>query len=250
MQKSRIEWTDHTFNPWWGCTKVSAGCDNCYAEAFDHRLGGNHWGPRAGFRYMSVSYWRQPLRWAKRGAARVFCASMADVFDKRAPETERARLWALVRETPELEWLLLTKRPQNTHRYLPSDWPLPNVRLGVTAENQREAERRLPVVLDIAHELAPFVSAEPLLEHIDLSAYLRDIGWVIAGGESGARSRPVEADWLRSLRNQCVSAGVPFFFKQWGGRTPKAGGHLLDGEPWRQFPPRQDGRPERVRRRA
>ncbi|NKC10993.1 MAG: DUF5131 family protein [Gammaproteobacteria bacterium] len=238
MERSRIEWTDHTFNPWWGCTRVSPGCDNCYAQALDKRVGGQHWGPRARMRLMSAQYWKQPRKWAKKGAARVFCASMADVFDKRAPATERVKLWALIRETPELEWLLLTKRPQNMSRFLPCDWPLGNVRLGVTTENMEEVERRAPVLLKLPHRLAPFVSAEPLLESLDLSGYLGDVGWVIAGGESGPRFRTVQAGWLLSLRDQCLDAGVPFFFKQWGGRTPKAGGHELEGQAWRQFPAR------------
>jgi protein gp37 len=161
---------------------------------------------------------------------------MADIFDKRGPETERARLWQLVRDTPNLEWLVLTKRPQNICKFVPRDWPLKNVRLGVTTENQDEANRRIRKLLDVSHALPPFLSAEPLLEAVDLSRYLSKIGWVIVGGESGPRARSMDAAWVRALLEQCTTAGVPFFFKQWGGKTPKAGGHLLDGREYRQFP--------------
>lgn len=186
---------------------------------------------------MSRGYWAQPAKWARMGPARVFCASMSDVFDKRGPGSERTRLWQVIRDTPQLEWLLLTKRPQNIRRYAPSDWPLPNVRLGVTTENQEEADRRLAVIAELPHRLAPFVSAEPLIAPVDLSAYLHLIGWVIVGGESGPRFRQMRQEWPTSIRDQCQEVGVPFFFKQWGGRTPKAGGAKLVGRHWREFPP-------------
>lgn len=145
-----IEWTDHTFNPWWGCTKVSPACDHCYAEAWDKRTGGDHWGPHSNRRTFGDKHWNEPLRWdraaAEAGARRrVFCASMADVFDNAAPENALSRLWQLVRSTPWLDWQLLTKRPQNIRTMLPPDWGegYANVWLGTTTENQEEADRRV-----------------------------------------------------------------------------------------------------------
>lgn len=143
-ENSKIEWTHHTFNTWWGCVKVSPACDNCYAESLSKRFG-DHWGPKAEYRTFSDKHWNEPLRWNRAAEKagerhRVFCASMADVFDNRAPEGARERLWALIRQTPHLDWLLLTKRPQNIAEMLPEDWGdgYPNVWLGVTVENQRK----------------------------------------------------------------------------------------------------------------
>ena len=148
-KNSAIEWTHHTFNPWWGCTKVSPGCKHCYAETWSKRLGQDLWGARAARRELSDGYWRQPLAWnvsaLKAGRrTRVFCASMADVFeDRRDLDSKRERLWALIEQTPKLDWLLLTKRPQNVARLAPygETWP-DNVWLGATAENQKWLDRR------------------------------------------------------------------------------------------------------------
>ena len=242
-QHSRIECTDHTFNGWWGCTTISPGCDYCYAETWDWRLGGAHWGAHAPCRVMSDAYWRQPLRWnailhPEGRPWRVFCASMADVFDNQAPPGQRERLWALIRATPNLEWLLLTKRPQNLSPLLPPDWGegYPNVRLGITVENPTEAERRIPRLAAVPMRLAPFLSCEPLLAPLDLTPFLERIGWVIVGGKSGPRARPMLPAWVIALWDQCAQAHVPFFFKQWGGPNKKQAGRLLDGRIEAAFP--------------
>jgi len=230
---SAIEWTHHTFNPWWGCTKVSPGCKHCYAETWAHRVGQDVWGIHAARREMSDGYWRQPLAWnaqAERAdrRARVFCASMADVFeDRRELDASRRRLWTVIDTTPHLDWLLLTKRPQNVRRLAPwsSRWPR-NVWLGTTVETQRWVDKRLPHLL--SHPAAVhFLSCEPLLGPLDLTPWLtlgaRRVAWVIAGGESGHRARPMNPEWARAIRDQCTSHGVPFHFKQWGNWRPAAG---------------------------
>jgi protein gp37 len=249
-ENSAIEWTDHTFNPWTGCTKVSPGCEHCYAEALSKRSPKTFgsWAPGAERKRTSAAYWSQPLRWdnaARRAGrrARVFCASMADVFDNQVPPEWRAQLWHLIARTDHLDWLLLTKRPQNIAGMLPPGWGngWPNVWLGTTAENQAEADRRIPHLLAAPARIR-FLSCEPLLGPIDLR-YLQPgdppveidalasthgvlrphqgrnarVDWVIVGGESGSGARPMDPAWARSLRDQCAAAGVPLFMKQMGG---------------------------------
>lgn len=243
---SKIEWTDATFNPWIGCTKISPACDHCYAESWAKRTGNPElWqGER---RRTSAANWRQPLKWNAKAAAegrriRVFCASLADVFDNQVPAEWRADLFALIRATPALEWLLLTKRPQNIRRMLPVDWGggYRNVALGITAEDQERADQRVPILRDTP-AVARFVSAEPLLGPMVLEElwgekriYRGDsvsgfqdwapcIDWVIVGGEGGPGARPMHPDWARSIRDQCAAAGVPFLFKQWGEWAPSRG---------------------------
>jgi protein gp37 len=251
---SKIEWTHHTFNPWIGCTKVSPACDHCYAEAWDKRFGGEHWGPKAPRRLTSEQNWNQPLKWNREAEKagerhRVFCASLADVFDNQAPEGARGRLWELIKQAPWLDWLLLTKRPQNIAKMLPDDWRsgYPNVWLGTTVENQAEADRRIEPLLQVS-AVVHFLSCEPLLGRIDLwkALYVGPEGgidyayskrqmlhWVICGGESGPDARPMHPDWARSLRDQCARAGVPFHFKQWGEWAPKINGHAATaGTEW------------------
>ena len=246
---TKIEWAEHTFNPWEGCQKVGPGCDNCYAEARDIRFtGGTHWGPGAPRRRTSAANWAKPLKWnrdaAKTGTRpRVFCASLADVFDNAVDPAWRADLWALIWSTPHLDWLLLTKRPGNIAAMIPQgvDWGAGwvNVWLGCTVVNQAEADRDIPKLLAVpAHRR--FLSIEPMLGPIDLtnldphgdfrpygahgwSAIWRGNGigracldWVVCGGESGPNARPMHPDWARSLRDQCRTAGVAFHFKQWG----------------------------------
>lgn len=227
-ENSAIEWTDHTFNPWWGCTKVSPACNNCYAEAFAKRTGNDVWGKGAARRFFGDKHWTEPVRWdaaaEKAGrSARVFCASMADVFEDH-PELppHRARLWALIERTPSLRWLLLTKRPENMRSMVPAfwnnGWPT-NVWAGTTVEDQRRADERLPFLLDVP-AVVRFVSCEPLLGPVNLGNDLHQYGvnWVIAGGESGPKHRNADPEWFRSLRRQCLQTGVPFLFKQCGGR--------------------------------
>jgi protein gp37 len=231
MKNSKIEWTDHTFNPWWGCTKVSPACENCYAETLAKRLGKNVWGAKAPRRVLSEHHWKEPIKWNAQAAelgirARVFCASMADVFEDRSVVNgPRERLWNLMAATPHLDWLLLTKRPENIEAMTPwiDVWPQ-NVWLGTTVETQKYADERLPHLLKHPSAVR-FVSCEPLLGPLDLRPWFRRLGldpldWVIAGGESGHRPRPMHPDWVISVRDQCVKAGVPFFFKQWGNWTP------------------------------
>jgi protein gp37 len=263
-KNSRIEWTDHTFNPWWGCVKVSPACKHCYAEAWAKRVGAKVWGGRAPRRFFSEKHWAEPLRWNEEAKAagqrhRVFCASMADVFeDRRELDPWRLKLGALIMKTPSLDWLLLTKRPDRASDLAPwgSAWPS-NVWLGATVENQTWAARRLPELIAVPAKVR-FLSCEPLLSRLDLSAWLSPhIHWVIAGGESGPKARPSDPAWFRELRDQCIIAGVPFHFKQWGnwapadrpskaarviGGTPlvrvtkKAAGRHLDGKTWDQLP--------------
>ncbi len=240
-QQSAIEWTDHTFNPWWGCTKVSAGCTHCYAETLANRYGHGVWGPRAARRFFGQAHWQEPLKWNRAALqdqrpARVFCASMADVFeDNRTLDSERNKLWNLIEETPWLHWQLLTKRPENILAMVPwgESWPN-NVWIGTSVENADAAEKRLPLLREVPAAIR-FLSCEPLigpLDDIDLSG----IHWLIAGGESGPKHRPLDISWVRALRDRCQEANIAFFFKQWGGIRSKSGGRELDGLYWSQFP--------------
>lgn len=229
---SDIEWTHHTFNPWWGCVKLSPACAHCYAESWARRFGAELWGGSAPRRFFGEQHWREPLRWNAEAERvghrpRVFCASMADVFEPRSDlDPWRDKLWALIEKTPQLDWLLLTKRPgQIKHVYPWARSPRRNVWLGTTAENQRWAERRIERLIAVdAH--VRFLSCEPLLSAVDLTSWLRkkQISWIIAGGESGAEARPTHPNWIRSLRDQCRIYEVPFHFKQWGHWSPEAHG--------------------------
>lgn len=280
-ENSKIEWCDHTFNPWRGCTKVSPGCANCYAETLSQRnpavLG--EWGkgkPRVG---ASEAMWKAPLKWQMlsgffvecsqcgyrgdqrtpcrchykwhvKARPRVFCASLADWLDEEVPIEWLARLLELIMLTPSLDWLLLTKRPQNwgprIHDALgeaegiKGDWPdrdpetgtgtmlndwlgdspPSNVWIGTSVEGQACAEERIPHLRRIPARVR-FLSCEPLLGPVDLRTWLGGerpdpIHWVICGGESGPHARPMHPAWARSLRDQCEAASVPFLFKQWG----------------------------------
>lgn len=263
--KTEIEWTDSTFNPWIGCTKVSAGCDHCYAEALSTRYGWVEWGAHGVRRRTSPANWRKPLAWQKQAKAagvrrRAFCASLADVFDNRAPDGAREDLWELIRRTPDIDWQLLTKRPQNVPNRLPADWGdgYPNVWLGITAENQEEYDRRWPVLASIPAAVL-FVSYEPAVGPLDLGDDPEAVpDWIIWGGESGPRARVMDPDWARQLTRQCQDFYVDVFGKQWGSYrsnphvferglpiaeakrldppTNGKGGALLDGRLWRQFP--------------
>lgn len=261
-ENTSIEWADHTFNPWEGCQKVGPGCDHCYAEARNARFGGGqaiNWGPGAPRRRTSTANWQKPLQWnaqAEREGRRyrVFCASLADVFDNQVPQLWRTSLFGLIYDTPHLDWLLLTKRIGNAADMLRTDPPegidmaaLPNLWLGATVVNQDEADRDVPKLLATPARMR-FLSIEPVLGPIDLTRIevlhgdaeiyplkgttecVNDEGepiddipaldWVIAGGESGPHARPAHPDWFRSLRGQCQAAGVPFLFKQWGEWLP------------------------------
>jgi len=252
-ENSQIEWTDHTFNPWIGCTKVSPGCDHCYAERdMDHRFGRVTWGPQGARVRTRPANWRKPLAWnaqhaefyAKHGRRqRVFCASLADVFDNQVEASWRNAFFDLIEATPNLDWLLLTKRISNVRWFAPyswieqGNWPA-NVWLGATIVNQAEADRDIPKLLEVPARVR-FLSMEPLLGPVDLRLMARSFGfpkhiardgravgmpqglhWVIVGGESGPQARPMSIQWVRELRHQCYMAGVPFLFKQWGEWAP------------------------------
>jgi protein gp37 len=293
MENSKIEWTDHTFNPWEGCTKVSPGCANCYAETRNARFYGKanpsgaapNWGKGAPRRRTSAANWRKPLAWDRHAGAelltaqhiladekageenrqwaetrrrpRVFSASLADWLDDEVPLRWLADLLDLIRQTPSLDWQLLTKRPQNWETRMRQVWtaftgcqddtvpfqrlvdswlqgtPPPNVWIGTTVEDQTRADERIPQLLRIPARIR-FLSCEPLLGRVDLSAFMGKtvslddrialynfgIDWVIAGGESGPRARPMHPEWARSLRDQCAANKVPFFLKQWGEWAP------------------------------
>lgn len=234
MSESKIEWTDYTFNPWSGCEKVSAGCKHCYAQALPrHMRRGAEWGPDAERVPASEDYWKAPLRWAKAAARdgvrkRVFCASVADVFEDRlALVPLRARLWELIRATPELDWLLLTKRPVWMMTWAHEHgWP-DNAWAGVSVENQAAAAERVPKLLGVPARVR-LLSCEPLLGPVDLRGVRLD--WIIVGGESGRHPRPMSATWARSLRDQAAAAEVPFLFKQWGCYAPVEPGAEPAGE--------------------
>lgn len=226
-KNSRIEWTHHTFNPWWGCVKVSPACKHCYAEAWAKRVGESLWGAKSPRRFFSEKHWSEPLRWNAEAEQdgerrRVFCASMADVFEARAEFAPwRDKLWTLIENTPALDWLLLTKRPEHIGDFAPwSEWP-PHVWLGTTAENQHWANIRIPEL--VKHKAAVrFISSEPLLGALDLTPWLSagQLDWVIAGGESGGHARPTKPTWVRRLRDDCLTYDASFHFKQWGHWSP------------------------------
>lgn len=279
-ENSKIEWTDHTFNPWSGCQRVSPGCQHCYAETMAKRnpqtLG--VWGPTGTRVRTSAANWRKPLLWNKQAQAggrrfRVFCASMADVFERRDELIPwRAELMVLIQSTPNLDWLLLTKRPENILDMVPWTWHMnrpnmitndlvsgggawpSNVWIGTSVENQEQAQKRIPELLKVPAAVR-FLSCEPLLGPVNLELIPdalydagmpfewnklngdeRGIKWVIAGAESGHGARPMSIDWVRGLRNQCQGAGVPFFFKQMLVNGKKVGLPELDGQQWVQMP--------------
>jgi protein gp37 len=278
VAETTIEWADYTFNPWVGCQRVSPGCEHCYAEAYDKRVGGApklqradpskpqlRWGANAERVRTSLALWKQPLRWNREAAAagqrrRVFCASLADVFDmhESIDATWRLELFSVIRQTPHLDWLLLTKRPENfwaalkaatavsarhngymaspegfeetrlwLHRWLDGH-PPENVWGGTTVEDQRRVDERTPVLFAIPLWVR-FLSVEPLLGGVRLLLEWHSrtgdvlnterIDWVIVGGESGGKARRFNVAWARSVLRQCRKAGVPAFMKQMGANV-------------------------------
>lgn len=235
-----ISWCHHTFNCWWGCVEVSAACDSCYARTWAKRMGEEVWGADTSRRFFGEAHWNEPLKWDRAAAKagerrRVFCASMADVFERHASgdmnrnlNDERFRLWALIDATPNLDWLLLTKRPQNITQMIPARWlePMPsNVWWGFTGERQREFDIRWRDIPSIVRTRGAviFVSYEPSLGPLILPAdflALGPRGWCIGGGESGHSARSPHPRWFTALRDQCSEAGVAFHFKQWGEWMP------------------------------
>ncbi|MEK7882946.1 phage Gp37/Gp68 family protein [Methyloversatilis sp. NSM2] len=277
-ERSNIEWCDATFNPWIGCTKVSPACDHCYAERdFDLRRHVVQWGAGQARKRTGDDNWKKPGKWNakpfyecevcglrtdnpmlaqckgphrsqhmwKPARRRVFCASLADVFDNEVPAAWRQDLFALIEATPNLDWLLLTKRIGNaekmihdarlslvgsTRLIIPD--VLPNIWIGATICNQAEADRDIPKLLATPAAVR-FLSVEPMLGPISFEGMfanptrvndgtnaLEALDWIIVGGESGPRARPMHPHWARDLRDQCAAAGVPFLFKQWGEWAP------------------------------
>ena len=240
-EKTGIAWTDSTFNPWWGCTKVGPGCDYCYAETLD---GGTHWGKDSVPRTMSATNWRNPRKWeadhlkfeAENGRRRrVFCASMCDWADKNAPDGQRDRLWRLIKDTPHLDWLLLTKRAPNIEKYLPADWGngYPNVWLGVTVENVAHGLPRVDILRKIP-AVCRFLSIEPLLESLG-KIDLTGIDWTIVGGESGS-DRALSLEWVEEIKVQAEAQGSAFFYKQKGGYGEIRHDCLLNGVEVKNYP--------------
>lgn len=255
-EQSAIEWCDSTFNPWIGCTRVSPACDDCYAaRSTPARTLGIQWGSHAERHRTAPATWTQPKTWERQHEAffaqhgrrrRVFCASLADVFDNAVPVEWRVDLFKLIAATPHLDWLLLTKRVGNAAGMLNDvmldlscgsfEWTaeaaLPNVWIGVTVVTQAEVDRDVPRLLALPARVR-FLSIEPMLgpisfegmfatdNAIDGTNALEALDWVICGGESGPRARPMHPDWARGLRDQCAAAGVPFLFKQWGEWVPR-----------------------------
>jgi protein gp37 len=236
-EHSSIEWTEATWNPVTGCTKVSPGCDNCYAERLAERLlamGNPRY--RNGFDVtLHEDQLTLPLRW--RQPKLVFVNSMSDLFHPKVPTDFIQQVFAVMAEVERHTFQVLTKRPKRVAALAEKlPWP-DNVWIGTSIESQSYVGRADD--LRRANKAAiKFLSLEPLLGPLELD--LVDIGWVIAGGESGPNARPPRREWVRSIRDQCIAAGVPFFFKQWGGRTPKAGGRTLDGEIWGEMPARRE----------
>lgn len=266
MAETKIEWTaqylpdgtvipGYTFNPWIGCTRISQGCLHCYAETLmDTRYGKVEWGPQGERLRTSDTYWKQPLKWNRQAGeegrrARVFCASLSDVFEYFPGLTViRTDLWRLIEATPNLDWLLLTKRPEHIMGMAPKawedNWPA-HVWIGTSVEDQKTADKRIPELLKVPAAVR-FLSCEPLLGPIDLrhiqyertveiDSLTGDFGvirplqgrsdakihWVIVGGESGPNARPMNQAWARFLCDQCRTTGTAFFFKQWGEYVPR-----------------------------
>lgn len=263
-RRTAIAWTESTWNPVTGCDRASPGCDNCYAMRLAPRLkamGSRRYQndgtpPTSGPGFAVTTHpdlLRQPLSW--RAPLTVFVCSMADLFHPRVPDAFIAQVFGVIAASPRHTYQVLTKR----HGRLPSllgnpefvglvhaharglsrgradtgaqteRWPLPNVWVGVSVEDQTRATQRIPALVR-APAAVRYLSCEPLLAKLDITPWAPHLDWVIAGGESGPNHRPMHPGWARSLRDQCAEHTVPFFFKQWGGRTPAAGGHLLDGQ--------------------
>lgn len=239
---SRVGWCHHTFNGWIGCAHRSDGCRFCYAEALAKRWGWTRWGVNEERRITSKTTWKEPRRWNREAAAlgerhRVFCSSLADVFDEHpGVVSARADLFELIKETPYLDWLLLTKRPENISEMLPTDWGegYPNVWLGTTVEDDRVAWR-VEALLRILSAVY-FVSYEPALGPIHDRVDIRGVNWLICGGESGAQARPMRAEWARGARDLARETGAAFFMKQLGAVLSREVGVAAPGEKLEDFP--------------
>ncbi len=237
-ENSSIEWTDTTWNPVTGCTKISAGCDNCYAERFSERFRGVKGHPfRTGFDLtLRPERVGQPLTWKR--PRMIFVNSMSDLFHKKIPAAYIASVFDTMEKADRHVYQILTKRSSLmlkfiNERYKSRKVPA-HIWLGVSVENAQAVSR--VAHLQKANATVRFLSVEPLIAPVG-ELDLRGIDWVIVGGESGCGARPMKPEWALDIRDQCVDAGVAFFFKQWGGRSPKAAGRLLEGKEWNEFPP-------------
>lgn len=257
--KTGIEWTDATWNPVVGCAPVSEGCRNCYAAREAVRFGAN---PKVAATYEGLAEMRgadasrravftgkirtldhrldQPLRWKR--PRRIFVNSMSDLFHPDVPVAFISEVFRVMSLAPQHTFQVLTKRPERMAEYLRGDCPLPNVWLGTSVEDQAAADERVPHLLDTPAAVR-FLSCEPLLGDVDLRPHLYGLDWVIVGGESGPRARPMHPSWVRRIRNACIWNEVPFLFKQWGAWEngdsrvgKKAAGRLLDGRTWDETP--------------
>lgn len=231
---SKIEWTDETWNPITGCTKVSPGCKNCYAEKMAKRL--QYMGAakyRNGFDVtIHHGSLRKPYRWKK--PRMIFVNSMSDLFHEKVPDSFIIDVFNTMVENPRHTFQVLTKRPERMAKIA---WELPfseNVWLGVSVESQKYTSR-IYSLLDVGAKVH-FLSCEPLLGPLDLNPWLDELNWIIVGGESGPKARPMDPQWVISIRDQCEKAKVPFFFKQWGGVNKKKTGRLLHGLEYNGMP--------------
>ena len=234
---SAIEWTDATWNPVTGCTKISPGCAYCYAEGITLRF--KRGGPYLpGKTTINLHYDRlsAPGKW--KVPRRIFVNSMSDLFHEEVPFEFVREVFLSMMDYDQHIYQVLTKRPERMLEYLEwgkgPDWP-DHVWAGVSVENQYWAKRRIPLLAQVPAKVR-FLSVEPLLKAVELCTYLKYLQWVIVGGESGHRARPMKPEWATSIRDECLADEVPFFFKQWGGRYSKAGGRELEGRTWDEMP--------------
>lgn len=233
-EKTAIEWTDATWNPTSGCTKVSPGCAHCYAETLTLRFHrGGPYLPGKTVIHMHVSRLNLPLTW--RSPKKIFVNSMSDLFHEDIPLPFIKRVFSTMVEAKQHTFQILTKRAERLAEVADKLPWADNIWIGVSVENQYWANKRIPFLLTVPASVR-FLSCEPLLRPLNLKSYLPKLQWVIVGGESGFKARPIEMDWVTSIRDQCVEFQIPFFFKQWGGVTSKSGGRLLDGKIWDQMP--------------
>ena len=261
-EQTAISWTDHTFNPWWGCWKIADECKHCYADDLANRYAKGLWGRTAPRRFFGDKHWNEPRKWNRKAAKdgvrrRVFVGSMCDwaeihvdAYTNREMDVARDRLFALIRECPDLDWLLLTKRPEDARSALPwcrdgSHDAYANVWIGATAGTNESLSRVVPPLREIPAAVR-FISCEPLLERIDANKWdwalgegetLAGIDWLIVGNESGHKRRPADMGWIRIARDAAERHGVAFHFKQWVEPDGKKI-HLpvLDGQQWAEFP--------------
>jgi protein gp37 len=250
-ENSPIEWTDTTWNPVTGCTKISAGCDNCYAARFSERFRGVPGHPfETGFDLtLRPERLTQPLGWKR--PRMIFVNSMSDLFQKEIPKAHISAVFDTMEKADWHIYQVLTKRSSLLQKFINDRYRTRKTRahmwFGVSVENEQAISRIAH--LQKANVSVRFLSVEPLIGHVG-RLNLSGIDWVIVGGESGPGARPMNPEWAIDIRNQCVAARVAFFFKQWGGRSPKTGGRLLEGREWNQFPKKRRAIPRQLELRA